>query len=157
MTTILLLEDDVVLGQSLARALESAGLAVHIVCDGAGALSHLRDEQPDLVVVELMLPNLDGLSVCRRIRARSDVPIILLAPQSSDTNQIAALELGADDYIVKPVSESVVLARVRALLRRKDGARARQRDSAQGLPGRRRRRAARMARPAGSYPERERV
>ena len=123
--TILLLEDDVVLGRSLANALELAGFAVHVVSDGAAALSHLRDEQPELVMVELMLPTLDGLSVCRRIRARSDVPLILLAPQSSDTNQIAALELGADDYIVKPVSESVVLARVRALLRRKQAAPAR--------------------------------
>jgi DNA-binding response OmpR family regulator len=118
MTTILIVEDDAVVRDTLALNLRSEGYAVHTVEDGEAALATANELNPDLVVLDVMLPKLDGLSVCRILRRRSQVPIILLTARGTEADKIVGLETGADDYIVKPFSLGEFLARVRAALRR---------------------------------------
>jgi DNA-binding response OmpR family regulator len=118
MKKILLVEDDDTLRKTLAYNLEKEGYKVKQTNDGADALTMARDEDPDLIVLDVMLPSLDGLSVCRILRKESEVPIIMLTARDSEVDRIIGLEIGADDYIVKPFSLGEVLARVRAILRR---------------------------------------
>jgi DNA-binding response OmpR family regulator len=118
MTTILIVEDDAVVRDTLALNLRAEGYAVHTVEDGEAALALADELKPDLVVLDVMLPKLDGLSVCRILRRRSQVPIILLTARGTEADKIVGLETGADDYIVKPFSLGEFLARVRAALRR---------------------------------------
>jgi DNA-binding response OmpR family regulator len=118
MTTILIVEDDAVVRDTLALNLRAEGYEVHTVEDGEAALVEANELKPDLVVLDVMLPKLDGLSVCRILRRRSQVPIILLTARGTEADKIVGLETGADDYIVKPFSLGEFLARVRAALRR---------------------------------------
>jgi len=124
MKKILLVEDDETLRKTLAYNLDKEGYKVKQTNDGADALTMARDEDPDLIILDVMLPSLDGLSVCRILRKESEVPIIMLTARDSEVDRIIGLEIGADDYIVKPFSLGEVLARVRAILRRMPAPRA---------------------------------
>jgi len=108
------------LGAPLRRALAYEGYAVEVVADGPGALVAARDRGPDLVVLDVMLPGLDGVEVCRRLRAGSDVPILMLTARDAVSDRVQGLDAGADDYLVKPFAYDELLARVRALLRRRE-------------------------------------
>ncbi|MEY2846648.1 MAG: hypothetical protein RL076_2194 [Chloroflexota bacterium] len=120
MPTILLVEDDTTLAETLRYNLEREGYAVIGASDGVTALEHARQRQPDIVVLDVMLPRLDGFSVCRMLRKESSVPIIMLTARQDEVDRIAGLELGADDYLTKPFSVGELLARIRAILRRSD-------------------------------------
>jgi DNA-binding response OmpR family regulator len=116
--TILLVEDDATLRHTLALNLRAEGYGVLEAEDGETGLAAARGETPDLVLLDVMLPGLDGLTVCRLLRRESAVPIILLTARGAEADKIIGLETGADDYIVKPFSLGEFLARVRAALRR---------------------------------------
>jgi len=118
---VLIVEDDERLAALTREYLSANGLAVSIVGDGITAIQRIRDENPDLVVLDLMLPGADGLAVCREVRAAYRNPILMLTARTDDMDQVLGLELGADDYVAKPVKPRVLLARIRALLRRVDG------------------------------------
>jgi DNA-binding response OmpR family regulator len=118
MKKILLVEDDDTLRKTLAYNLSQEGYKVLQTGDGAEALTLAREHSPDLIVLDVMLPSLDGLSVCRILRNESEVPIVMLTARGSEVDRIVGLEIGADDYIVKPFSLGEFLARVRAILRR---------------------------------------
>jgi DNA-binding response OmpR family regulator len=120
MPTILLVEDETTLAETLRYNLEREGYEVIAVGDGVLALERARQDQPDLVILDVMLPRLDGFSVCRILRQESDIPVIMLTARQDEIDRIAGLELGADDYIGKPFSLGELLARVRAILRRTD-------------------------------------
>lgn len=115
---ILVVEDDLSLSDVLAFTLRRAGYDVVTAFDGLAALEVWRSAQPELVVLDLNLPKLDGLAVCRRIRSEAQTPIIMLSVRSGDEAVVEGLELGADDYIVKPFSPTQLVARIRAVLRR---------------------------------------
>ncbi len=115
---ILLVEDEESISRPLAFLLEREGYRVTIADDGAAALTTFAEVQPDLVLLDLMLPSLPGTEVCRAIRLTSQVPIIMLTAKDSEIDIVVGLELGADDYITKPYSTRELLARVRAALRR---------------------------------------
>ncbi len=119
---ILIVEDDVRLADLTREYLESNGLSVGVEGDGAKAVDRIVAEQPDLVVLDLMLPGEDGVSICRRVRPDYHGPILMLTARTDDLDQVLGLEMGADDYVFKPVRPRVLLARVRALLRRGNGA-----------------------------------
>jgi DNA-binding response OmpR family regulator len=115
---VLVVEDDPNIAEVVSRYLTLEGLEVHSVADGRDALDSAADRWPDLVVLDLMLPGLDGLEVCRRLRARAPVPVIMLTARGDEEDRVLGLELGADDYVVKPFSPRELTARVRAVLRR---------------------------------------
>ena len=122
MQELILVVDDEPKIVKLARDyLERDGFRVISAGDGHGALAMARRERPDLVVLDLMLPGMDGWEVCRALRRESEVPIIMLTARSEESDQVVGLELGADDYIAKPFSPRTLVARVRALLRRAQG------------------------------------
>jgi DNA-binding response OmpR family regulator len=116
MSRVLLIEDDQAVRDGLHLALTRQGHAVRAVATGEQGLDRLAEA--DVVVLDLMLPGIDGFEVCRRIRAGSDLPIIMLTARSDDMDVVAGLEAGADDYVVKPVQPRVLEARIRAVLRR---------------------------------------
>jgi DNA-binding response OmpR family regulator len=118
---ILVVDDDATVAEVVARYLERDGFAVETVGDGRVALDRALAEPPDLVVLDLMLPGMDGLEVCRRLRALAPVPIIILTARGQESDRIVGLELGADDYVAKPFSTKELVARVRAVLRRARG------------------------------------
>jgi DNA-binding response OmpR family regulator len=118
MTKILLVEDDVTLLETLEYNLVKEGYEVVKATDGQSGLDVARQAKPDLIILDLMLPQLDGLSVCRAIRREMDVPIIMLTARTGEVDKIVGLESGADDYVTKPFSLGELLARVRAQLRR---------------------------------------
>jgi two-component system response regulator MprA len=115
---VLVVDDDARLAASLQRAVAYEGHAVEVAADGAAALAAARDRPPDLVVLDVMLPGIDGLEICRRLRAGSDVPILMLTAKDTVADRVRGLDAGADDYLVKPFAYDELLARVRALLRR---------------------------------------
>ncbi|MNZ66183.1 Transcriptional regulatory protein OmpR [compost metagenome] len=117
---ILIVEDDQRLAELTQDYLESNGLEVSVESNGAAAVERILAERPDLVVLDLMLPGEDGLSICRRIRPDYDGPILMLTARTDDMDQVQGLEMGADDYVCKPVRPRLLLARIRALLRRKE-------------------------------------
>jgi DNA-binding response OmpR family regulator len=117
-STILLVDDEDAVQKLLAYPLERDGFRVLQARDGEEALRRFADERVDLVVLDLMLPKLDGLEVCKRLRAESQVPIIMLTARDDELDKVVGLELGADDYITKPFSIREFRSRVRALLRR---------------------------------------
>lgn len=117
-TTILLVDDEPNIIALARLYLEQAGFGVIDAPDGQAALDRIERESPDLIVLDLMLPELDGWEVCKRTRARSDVPIIMLTARDDDIDKIVGLELGADDYMTKPFNPRELVARVRAILRR---------------------------------------
>jgi DNA-binding response OmpR family regulator len=122
MPTILIIEDEPELVKVLRSYLEQAGFQVLTAYRGDSGLSTWEHKRPDLVLLDLNLPGMDGLDVAREIRRKSSTPIIMLTARVEETDQLIGLELGADDYITKPFSPRVVVARVRALLRRADSA-----------------------------------
>ena len=118
---ILIVEDDQRLAELTQEYLQSNGLQVAIESDGARAAARILKEQPDLVVLDLMLPGEDGLSICRKVRGQFAGPILMLTARTDDMDEVLGLEMGADDYVCKPVRPRVLLARIRALLRRSEG------------------------------------
>ncbi len=115
---VLLVEDDVRLAALIQEYLQNQSINVSIEHRGDIACDRILNESPDLVVLDLMLPGLDGLSVCRTVRPKYDGPILMLTARDEDIDQVVGLEIGADDYVTKPVQPRVLLARIRALLRR---------------------------------------
>ena len=115
---ILVVEDDLGIADTLRRGLIFEGYRVTLVHNGEDALQSAREQMPDLVVLDWMLPGLDGLEVCRRLRAASDVPILMLTAKDTVPDRVLGLDAGADDYLVKPFAFDELLARIRALLRR---------------------------------------
>jgi DNA-binding response OmpR family regulator len=116
--SILVVDDEANIRELVAVYLTAAGFDVRQAADGVGALKMFAEQPPDLVVLDIMLPGLDGASVCRRVRETSRVPIIMLTARDADLDKVALLESGADDYMTKPFSPPELVARVRAVLRR---------------------------------------
>ena len=115
---VLVVDDEIEIRRALSRALSARGYVVETAADGLEAIKQAEAFHPDLVVLDLNLPKLDGLDVARSIRARSPVPILVLSVREDESDKVAALDLGADDYLTKPFGIDELLARVRALLRR---------------------------------------
>jgi DNA-binding response OmpR family regulator len=115
---ILLIEDDLTIRQMTRLALERDGFAVSTAQDGASGLAAFREMPPDLVILDVMLPGVDGVSVCRTIREKSVVPIVMLTARTDPVDVVLGLEAGADDYVTKPFEPSILAARLRAVLRR---------------------------------------
>lgn len=115
---ILIVEDEESLADSVRYNLEREGYVVTVAADGRRALERFRAEPPALVILDLMLPEVSGLDLCRTIRSESDVPIIMVTAKDSEADKVTGLELGADDYVTKPFSVRELVSRVRALLRR---------------------------------------
>ena len=116
--TILVVEDEPTLRETLVEALEADGFRVTAAADGRVALERFRADRPDLILLDLMLPEISGIDVCRIIRAESPVPIIMLTARGSEVDKVVGLELGADDYVTKPFSLRELAARIRAVFRR---------------------------------------
>lgn len=119
MLRILIVEDEHDIADFVSRGLRLKGYAVDVALDGESALEKLRQETPDLVILDLMLPRIDGIEICRRLRAISDVPVLMLTARDSVGDKVEGLEAGADDYLTKPFAFPELVARVRALLRRR--------------------------------------
>ncbi len=115
---ILVVDDEAIVREIVERYLTREGYAVRLASDGEAALRIAQSEAPDMVVLDLMLPKVDGLEVCRRLRTNSTVPIIMLTARGEETDKIIGLRLGADDYLAKPFSPGELVARVEAVLRR---------------------------------------
>ncbi len=115
---ILIIEDEIGLAESVKYSLEAEGFEVDLAGDGVAGLEAAKRTNPDLILLDLMLPHMSGLDVCRTLRTSSDVPIIMLTAKDSEADKVAGLELGADDYVTKPFSARELVARVRAHLRR---------------------------------------
>ena len=120
--TILVVEDDATLRETLVDALEVEGFRVVSAADGSAAVTRFRADKPDLILLDLMLPEMSGIEVCRIIRAESGVPIVMLTAKDSELDKVVGLELGADDYVTKPFSLRELSARIRALFRRSEQA-----------------------------------
>jgi len=118
MTTVLVVEDEIEIARVVRDYLRNAGFEVIVVGDGGSAVASVRSSKPDLLVLDLGLPGRDGLDVAREIRRWSNTPIVMLTARGDETDRIVGLELGADDYVVKPFSPKELVARVRAVLRR---------------------------------------
>ena len=117
-SSILVVEDEPSIAEVVSLYLGRAGYDVRTVGDGLAALQEVERREPDLIVLDLMLPGVDGYEVTRRVRALGDTPIIMLTARKSEADRIAGLEMGADDYVVKPFSAQELVSRVRAVLRR---------------------------------------
>ena len=118
MTRILVVDDETNLRHTVSYALRKEGYEIASAEDGEKALELFRSQQPDLVVLDVMLPRMDGLAVCRAIRRESDVPVIMLTARDTELDTVVGLEVGADDYLTKPFSMVELVARIRAMLRR---------------------------------------
>jgi two-component system, OmpR family, alkaline phosphatase synthesis response regulator PhoP len=123
MKTILVVEDEMKIARLVRDYLEHAGFDVIVTADAGSAISSVRGSRPDLIVLDLGLPDRDGLDVTRELRRGSNVPIVILTARSDEADRIVGLELGADDYVVKPFSPKELVARVRAVLRRIESSR----------------------------------
>jgi len=121
MNQILIVDDEPKITRLVRDYLENAGFAVTVARDGREALMRARTERPDLIVLDLGLPGIDGLDVTRALRRDAGVPIIMLTARAAETDRVVGLELGADDYVTKPFSPRELVARVRAVLRRREG------------------------------------
>ncbi|MFG2443211.1 response regulator [Nocardia fluminea] len=119
---ILVVDDEVTIAESVAARLRAEGFTVDLAHDGPAAVAAALAGEPDLVVLDVMLPGFDGLEVCRRIQAERHVPVLMLTARTDETDQLIGLGVGADDYLTKPFSMRVLAARVHALLRRVDRA-----------------------------------
>ncbi len=120
---MLVVEDDVTIATSIAARLRAEGFSVDVAHDGPAAVAADAEGEPELVVLDVMLPGFDGLEVCRRIQARRPVPVLMLTARADETDMLVGLGVGADDYLTKPFSMRVLAARVHALLRRVDRSR----------------------------------
>jgi DNA-binding response OmpR family regulator len=118
MTTVLVVEDEIEIARVVRDYLDNAGFEVIVVGDGGSAIASVRSAKPDLLVLDLGLPGRDGLDVAREIRRWSNTPIVMLTARGDETDRVVGLELGADDYVVKPFSPKELVARIRAVLRR---------------------------------------
>jgi DNA-binding response OmpR family regulator len=116
--TVLVVEDESSIASFVALYLKNAGYAVRTAANGGEALAQVASAQPALIVLDLMLPDIDGIEVCRRIRKSSDVPILMLTARDEDVDKIIGLEVGADDYLTKPFNPRELVARVKSILRR---------------------------------------
>jgi DNA-binding response OmpR family regulator len=116
--SILIVEDEPSIASFVAMYLKRAGFAVRVAVTGEDAIEQAAAEAPSLIVLDLMLPDLDGIDVCRRVRQRSDVPILMLTARDDDIDKIIGLEVGADDYLTKPFNPGELVARVKSILRR---------------------------------------
>jgi len=116
--TVLVVEDESSIASFVALYLKNAGYSVRTAATGNEALAQAQSERPDLIVLDLMLPDVDGIEVCRRIRKDSDVPILMLTARDEDVDKIIGLEVGADDYLTKPFNPRELVARVKSILRR---------------------------------------
>jgi DNA-binding response OmpR family regulator len=123
MPTILLIEDSLELSRLVSRELETAGFSAHCAADGLSGLEKFYQIQPDLVILDWMLPGMDGLVVLRRIRQSSVIPVLMLTARGDVMDKVVGLEVGADDYLVKPFEMPELMARIHALLRRAEGVR----------------------------------
>ncbi len=123
MPTVLVVDDEMKITRLIRDYLEQAGFSVATASDGQAAISSARQLKPDLIVLDLGLPNIDGLDVIRALRKASNVPVVVVTARADEADRVVGLELGADDYIVKPFSPKELVARVRAVLRRSDAAR----------------------------------
>ena len=121
MSRILIVEDEPSIAEGLAASLTSEGHECLLAADGPSGLRRAKEESPDLVILDLMLPGMDGLSVCRKLREVSQCPVLMLTARDSETDQVLGFEVGADDYVTKPFSLAVLKSRVRSLLRRAQG------------------------------------
>jgi DNA-binding response OmpR family regulator len=130
--TILVVDDERTLRETLAEAIEQDGLRVVTAADGREALERFRADAPDLVLLDLMLPEISGIEVCRIVRRESAVPIIMLTAKDGEIDKVVGLELGADDYVTKPFSLRELMARIRTQLRRLDSAPTTSEDDAAG-------------------------
>jgi DNA-binding response OmpR family regulator len=117
-TSILIVEDEPSIAEVVSLYLRRAGFQVQVLSDGKAALASMERQMPDLLILDIMLPGIDGLEITRWLRDRNDVPIIMLTARRAETDRIAGLEMGADDYVVKPFSPQELVSRVRAVLRR---------------------------------------
>ena len=120
MSKILVVEDEASLSEAISFLLRKEGFEVEIAEDGTKAVKHFEQHGADLILLDLMLPGLSGTEVCRQIRAKSQVPIIMLTAKDSEVDKVVGLELGADDYVTKPYSSRELIARIRAVLRRSE-------------------------------------
>ena len=127
---VLLVEDDARLAELTSRYLRQNGLTVTVESNGAAAVARFHEERPRIVLLDLMLPGKDGLTICRELRQTFKGPILMLTAKDADIDQVIGLEAGADDYVAKPAEPMVLLARIRALLRRADNA-----ETAESAPG----------------------
>lgn len=121
MSKVLVVDDDRHIRDVVAFALRKEGFAVAEAGDGAAALLAVEHEKPDLLILDILMPEMDGTEVCRRLRATSPVPIIFLSSKDDEIDRVVGLELGGDDYVTKPFSPRELVARVKAVLRRRDG------------------------------------
>ena len=119
---VLVVDDEPIVTEVVQRYLIREGYQVQVAADGRAALKRARENPPDLVVLDLMLPEIDGLEVCRQLRAESSIPIIMLTAKGEESDKILGLGLGADDYLTKPFSPGELIARVKAVLRRSQAA-----------------------------------
>jgi len=117
---VLVVDDDLALSEMLGIVLRNEGLDVVHCANGASAMALFRESRPDIVLLDVMLPGIDGIEVCRRIRAESGIPIVMLTARTDTTDVVVGLESGADDYVLKPFKAQELIARVRARLRRGD-------------------------------------
>jgi two-component system response regulator MprA len=117
---ILVVDDDVAITHALRRALSFEGYTVTVANDGEEGLRAVRDQAPDLVVLDVLMPGVDGLEFCRRLRGGDDTPVLMLTARAEIADRVRGLDAGADDYLVKPFATDELLARVRALLRRRE-------------------------------------
>src|SRR5271156_5856972 len=116
--SIVLVEDDLRLSELVSRYLEANGFQVTAIASGDKVVEQVHRDSPDMVILDLGLPDLDGLSICKQLRPAYAKPILILTARNSDIDQVLGLEMGADDYVIKPVEPRVLMARVNALLRR---------------------------------------
>jgi DNA-binding response OmpR family regulator len=116
--TILIVEDEASIASFVTLYLKNAGYEVRAVSTGSAALTHVAAETPALIILDLMLPDLDGIEICRRVRKTSDVPILMLTARDEDVDKIIGLEVGADDYMTKPFNPRELVARIKSILRR---------------------------------------
>jgi DNA-binding response OmpR family regulator len=118
---VLIVEDEETIADAVAYALSRSGYETDTALDGLEGLRKAKEEQPDLIILDLMLPGMDGLELCRELRAESSVPIIMLTARHEEADRVIGLEVGADDYVIKPFSMKELIARVKAVLRRSEG------------------------------------
>jgi DNA-binding response OmpR family regulator len=122
--SVLVVEDESAIASFVAAYLKNAGYGVRVAATGGDALRQLAAEKPSLIVLDLMLPDMDGIEICRRVRQDSDLPVLMLTARDDDVDKIIGLEVGADDYLTKPFNPRELVARVKAILRRASSERA---------------------------------